>query len=163
MNTLPKTKIIATIGPSTWDSQILKLMYESGMSIARINASFADFDELKKVSTQIRTISPRIPIILDTQGNKIRVKNLQKEILVENQLKGNVEIFGSEYCNQINIKKHIGVILDEPNFSLLLTPNEINKVMKNNYNNWEEDSFKNYLNRFKLPTDKKTKQFSLRS
>lgn len=86
MNTLPKTKIIATIGPSTWDSQILKLMYESGMSIARINASFADFDELKRVSTQIRTISPRIPIILDTQGNKIRVKNLQKEILVENQL-----------------------------------------------------------------------------
>ena len=86
MNTLPRTKIIATIGPSTWDSQILKLMYESGMSIARINASFADFDELKRVSTQIRTISPRIPIILDTQGNKIRVKNLQKEILVENQL-----------------------------------------------------------------------------
>lgn len=86
MNTLPKTKIIATIGPSTWDSQTLKLMYESGMSIARINASFADFDELKRVSTQIRTISPRIPIILDTQGNKIRVKNLQKEILVENQL-----------------------------------------------------------------------------
>lgn len=73
---------------------------------------------------------------------------------------GKVEIFGSEYCNQINIKKHIGVVLDEPNFSLLLTPNEINKVMKNNYNNWEEDSFKNYLNRFKLPTDKKTKQFS---
>jgi ABC transporter, ATP-binding protein len=73
---------------------------------------------------------------------------------------GKVEIFGSEYCNQINIKKHIGVVLDEPNFSLLLTPNEINKVMKNNYNNWEEDSFKNYLNRFKLPIDKKTKQFS---
>ncbi len=86
MNTLPKTKIVATIGPSTWDNQILRLMYESGMRVARINASFADFDELKRVSGQIREISPRIPIILDTQGNKIRVKNLQKEVLVENQL-----------------------------------------------------------------------------
>ena len=73
---------------------------------------------------------------------------------------GKVEIFGTEYCNQIDIKKHIGVVLDDPNFSLLLTPNEINKVMKFNYSNWEEDSFKDYLNRFKLPIDKKTKQFS---
>lgn len=73
---------------------------------------------------------------------------------------GKVEIFGTEYCNQIDIKKHIGVVLDDPNYSLLLTPNEINEVMKFNYSNWEEDSFKNYLNRFNLPIDKKTKQFS---
>ena len=73
---------------------------------------------------------------------------------------GKVEIFGTEYCNQIDIKKHIGVVLDDQNFSLLLTPNEINEVMKFNYSNWEEDSFKNYLNRFNLPIDKKTKQFS---
>ncbi|HEP6443329.1 TPA: ABC transporter ATP-binding protein [Streptococcus pyogenes] len=73
---------------------------------------------------------------------------------------GKVEIFGTEYCNQIDIKKHIGVVLDDPNYSLLLTPNEINEVMKFNYSNWEEDIFKNYLNRFNLPIDKKTKQFS---
>lgn len=73
---------------------------------------------------------------------------------------GKVEIFGTEYCNQIDIKKHIGVVLDDPNYSLLLTPNEINEVMKFNYSNWEEESFKNYLNRFNLPIDKKTKQFS---
>ena len=73
---------------------------------------------------------------------------------------GKVEIFGTEYCNQIDIKKHIGLVLDDPNFSLLLTPNQINEVMKFNYSNWEEDSFKNYLNQFNLPIDKKTKQFS---
>ena len=73
---------------------------------------------------------------------------------------GKVEIFGTEYCNQIDIKKYIGVVLDDPNYSLLLTPNEINEVMKFNYSNWEEDNFKNYLNRFNLPIDKKTKQFS---
>lgn len=73
---------------------------------------------------------------------------------------GKVEIFGTEYCNQIDIKKYIGVVLDDPNYSLLLTPNEINEVMKFNYSNWEEDIFKNYLNRFNLPIDKKTKQFS---
>lgn len=86
MNTLPKTKIIATIGPSSWDSQTLRSMFDSGMKIARINASFADFDELRRVSTQLRDISPRIPIILDTQGNKIRVKNLDGEINVDREL-----------------------------------------------------------------------------
>lgn len=77
-----KTKIMATIGPSSWDNDILGKMFENGMSIARINASFADFDELQRVSSQLRAISPRIPIVLDTQGNKIRVKNLSspKEI-----------------------------------------------------------------------------------
>ena len=81
-NTIAKTKIMATIGPSSWDNNILSKMFENGMSLARINASFADFDELKRVSSQLRAISPRIPIILDIQGNKIRVKNLSspKEI-----------------------------------------------------------------------------------
>ena len=79
MNRIAKTKIIATIGPSTWDNQVLRKMFESGMLLARINSSFADFAELDRVSKQIRNISPRIATILDTQGTKIRVTGLQKD------------------------------------------------------------------------------------
>lgn len=88
MNSIAKTKIIATIGPSSWDDSILRKMAESGMLLARINASFADFAELERVSTQIRNISPRIAIILDTQGTKIRIKELTKEV----ELKGSVTL-----------------------------------------------------------------------
>ena len=68
-----KTKIVATIGPSSWDEDILRNMIGSGLDMARINASFADFEELKRVKENIRSISPRISLILDTMGNKIRV------------------------------------------------------------------------------------------
>lgn len=76
-NTLPKTKIIATIGPSTWDDSVLKQMIDYGMAAARINASFADFDELERVSTQIRNISDSVSVILDTQGHKIRTNKFE--------------------------------------------------------------------------------------
>ncbi|MGI6423567.1 MAG: pyruvate kinase [Candidatus Dojkabacteria bacterium] len=79
MKEFTKTKIVATIGPSSWDSTILKEMIIEGMDIARINASFADFEELERVSKQIRELSPRVGIMLDTKGHKIRVTGFSKE------------------------------------------------------------------------------------
>lgn len=83
MNNIAKTKIIATIGPSSWDDSLLRKMFESGMLLARINASFADYNELERVSKQIRNISPRIATILDTQGTKIRVRGLSKDVVIK--------------------------------------------------------------------------------
>ena len=79
MKKISKVKIIATIGPSSWDEKILTDMYNAGMSIARINASFADFSELERVSKAVRETSPRIGVMLDTQGHKIRVTNIDKD------------------------------------------------------------------------------------
>ncbi len=76
--TFCKTKIVATIGPSSWNRDILKQMIESGLDIARINASFADHEEIERVSKLIRSISPRISLILDTKGNKIRVTGFKE-------------------------------------------------------------------------------------
>ncbi len=76
----PKTKIICTIGPSSWDKVILRQMYELGMTGARINASFADFEELKKVKDTINGISSEIAVILDTQGHKIRFNKFKGPI-----------------------------------------------------------------------------------
>jgi pyruvate kinase len=73
-----KTKIVATIGPASWDHQVLREMIEAGMDLARVNASFADFDELKRVKKSIRDISPRVSMILDTMGNKIRTAGFKE-------------------------------------------------------------------------------------
>jgi len=73
MDSFCKTKIIATIGPSSWDETTLREMITYGMDVARINASFADFAELDRVSKSIRDISPRVALMLDTKGYKIRI------------------------------------------------------------------------------------------
>ncbi len=79
MQKLSHTKIIATIGPSTWDDNVLLEMIENGLQMARINASFADFKELERVSEQFRRLSPKVAIMLDTMGHKIRVTGFEQE------------------------------------------------------------------------------------
>jgi pyruvate kinase len=74
-----KTKIVATIGPSTWDPAVLKQMFQNGMQVARINASFADYNEIKRVTKLIRDIDPTITVMLDTMGHKIRVTGFEDD------------------------------------------------------------------------------------
>ena len=78
-----KTKIVATIGPSSWDKDILNSMISAGMDLARVNTSFADHEELKEVKETIRSISPRVSLILDTMGNKIRAAGFTNPIVVK--------------------------------------------------------------------------------
>ncbi len=80
---IKKTKIIATIGPSSWDQKILKKMINVGLNAARINASFADHAELKRVSAQVRKISENVALIMDTKGHKIRVSSFKKEKILK--------------------------------------------------------------------------------
>ena len=106
-----KTKIIATIGPSTWDKNVLNSMINAGMDLARVNASFADYEEQKRVKDTIRSLSPRISLILDTMGNKIRV---------------------SGFTNPIEVKKDDTLVLIPPN-SKATQENEIQITYANLY------------------------------
>jgi pyruvate kinase len=78
----PGTKIVATIGPSTWDDDVLSRMIDLGMTVARINASFADHEELSRVSKQIRSLSDKVAVMADTQGHKIRINKIDKPFSV---------------------------------------------------------------------------------
>lgn len=80
---LKKTKVVATIGPASWDKNILRGMIDNGLNVARINASFADFDELKRVSTQIRSLSKDVAVMMDTKGHKIRISKFEKDIALK--------------------------------------------------------------------------------
>ncbi|MBN2016004.1 pyruvate kinase [Candidatus Dojkabacteria bacterium] len=81
---IKKTKIVATIGPASWDKKIMKSMIDNGVNVARINASFADYAELKRVSTQVRKLSSAVAIMMDTKGHKIRVSDFKEEKVLEN-------------------------------------------------------------------------------
>ena len=58
------------------------------------------------------------------------------------------------------IKEDIGVILDGMFFPEILTPNDINSIMKDIYRNWDKELFYKYLNNFKLQSNKKIKDLS---
>ena len=72
-----KTKIIATIGPSSSDINILKEMIIAGVDVVRLNFSHGEKEFHKQIIKNARIISEelQVPICIlqDLQGPKIRV------------------------------------------------------------------------------------------
>lgn len=72
-----KTKIVCTIGPSSWDKETLKELALSGMDLARLNLSHGTHEEKRDQINRIRSVAKeigkRIAIIADLQGPKLRL------------------------------------------------------------------------------------------
>lgn len=77
-----KTKMIATIGPSSKSKEIIKQMILSGVDVIRINMSHSTFEDARDIILKIREINREFSVItgimIDTRGPEIRIGNLEK-------------------------------------------------------------------------------------
>ena len=84
---LNKTKIIATLGPSSTSKSKLKSLILAGVNVFRVNFSHALHDEVKNTVSNIREISSslniHVSILGDLQGPKIRLGLVDKNIVVK--------------------------------------------------------------------------------
>ena len=71
---------------------------------------------------------------------------------------GEIRIFDNDKISEV--KKDIGVVLDESFFPEILKINDIKTIMKNIYPNWDNDLFEQYLKRFKLTNNQLLKELS---
>lgn len=133
-------KIVATIGPSSWDKNVLFKMIDAGMDVARINASFADEKEIVKVSNSIRILSPKVAVMLDIMGHKIRVDGITKdwEVKAEEKIiilpKANTKVLegyiSTTYPNlSTYLKKGDKVLIDDGNIQLEVEEINNNEVV----------------------------------
>ena len=78
-----KTKMIATIGPSSMDKVVIKNMILAGVDVIRINMSHSNFDEAKNIIFNVREIDRELStstgLMIDTRGPEIRIGSLEKE------------------------------------------------------------------------------------
>lgn len=80
---------------------------------------------------------------------------------VINSYDGEIKVFGKDSkIYEKQIKEEIGVVLDDSFLSEYLTPCDINKIMKKLYKNWDEKLYFKYIEEFKLPKDKISKEYS---
>ena len=86
--TLNKTKIIATLGPSSTGQPILKSLMEEGVNVFRVNFSHANHSEVKKTVLNIRETSSllglHVAVLGDLQGPKIRLGTVKEDVFIEN-------------------------------------------------------------------------------
>lgn len=74
---------------------------------------------------------------------------------------GNVHVFGMDYEHAARkIKSRIGLVMDGLDQNPFLYVRDIDKIMRRLYQNWDSDCFSSFLDRFKLPLDKRVKDLS---
>ncbi|TNE54922.1 MAG: pyruvate kinase [Bacteroidetes bacterium] len=78
---MKKTKIVATLGPSSSDKETLKQMMLEGVNVCRINCSHGNYDDYKKQIKLIRELNEEtglnVAILADLQGPKIRIHEVE--------------------------------------------------------------------------------------
>ncbi|MGY3450126.1 pyruvate kinase [Bradyrhizobium sp. USDA 4353] len=77
MRRLRRIKILATLGPASSDSAMIRKLFEAGADIFRINMSHTPHDKLRELVATIRSVEASygrpIGILVDLQGPKLRV------------------------------------------------------------------------------------------
>jgi pyruvate kinase len=83
MRRLRRTKIVATLGPSSNSEEMIARLFEAGADVFRINMSHTSHDAMRKLHAAIRAVEARfgrpIGILADLQGPKLRVGAFQTD------------------------------------------------------------------------------------
>ena len=81
-----RTKIVATIGPSTKSKEVLKNMILEGVNVFRINFSHADYKVVKENISLVRKLSEEletnIAVLADLQGPKLRIGLMEDNTII---------------------------------------------------------------------------------
>lgn len=84
---MPKTKIIATLGPASSTSNVLRKMMLAGLDVARLNFSHGSHQDKIKHITLIRELNRKyrrkIRILGDLEGYRIRIGKLHKPVEIK--------------------------------------------------------------------------------
>ena len=82
-----KTKIIATLGPSSTSKTKIKSLTQAGVNVFRVNFSHAIHSEIKQTVKDIREVSSllnrHISILGDLQGPKIRLGIVEEGVIIK--------------------------------------------------------------------------------
>ncbi|NBU62612.1 MAG: pyruvate kinase, partial [Chlamydiae bacterium] len=84
----PRTKIIATLGPSTKTEDMIRSLIKSGVNVFRLNFSHGTHEEHLEIIQRIEKIREElkeaVAMMLDTKGYEVRVEPLpEKELKIQ--------------------------------------------------------------------------------
>lgn len=94
-----KTKIIATIGPSSYDKAILKEMFAAGLNVVRINFSHSNHEQAIQIFNWVQELNTEedrdVAVLGDLQGPKLRLGDVKPDQILK---RGNEVIITTDEC-----------------------------------------------------------------
>lgn len=108
-----KTKIIATLGPSSSNPEVIRKMILSGMNVARLNFSHGNFEEKEKLIKTVRSLAKEldtpVAILADLQGPKMRLGKFEgkQKVKVGERLELSVSPKNKELPIQFDLSRFV--------------------------------------------------------
>jgi len=78
-----QTKIICTIADNRCEPEFIQELVNNGMNVARLNTAHITPEEAGQVVANIRSVSDRIGILIDTKGPEVRTCDMKEPIEVQ--------------------------------------------------------------------------------
>ena len=129
---------------------------ENNIEVNNLSKKY-DIFELKNINFTV----PKGSIVGFVGENGAGKTTTIKSILNITNSSGSIKILGKNIKQyEKEIKQNIGVVLDDSFLSEYLTAKQINSIMKDIYNEWNENKYINYLKQFNLPINKLLKDYS---
>ena len=130
---------------------------ENVIEISNLYKKYNNF-ELKNINLNV----PKGMIMgLIGENGAGKTTTIKAILNVINSYSGEIKVFGKDSkIYEREIKEDIGVVLDDSFLSECLNPCDINKIMEKVYKNWDEKLYFKYIEDFKLPKNKISKEYS---
>ena len=108
MRRLRRIKILATLGPASSDSAMIRRLFEAGADVFRINMSHTSHDKMRELVKTIRNVESSygrpIGILVDLQGPKLRLGSF---------VEGSIQLHNGESFVLVEAFDGFGVCLDD--------------------------------------------------
>lgn len=130
---------------------------ENILEIKKLSKKYKDF-ELNNINIKL----PKGMIMGFIGENGAGKTTTIKAILdINKDYTGEISIFGLDNKkHESQIKEDIGVVLDDMFFPEILTPDDLNCILKDTYKNWDSELYYKYISDFNLSKNQKIKTFS---
>ena len=80
---MKKTKIICTIGPSSYNPATLNKLKKEGVNIFRINMSHTKLSKLPNILKNLKKYVGKDKICIDTEGAQLRTTLVRKKVFIK--------------------------------------------------------------------------------
>ena len=80
---MKRTKIVATISDRNCEIPFLTKLFDAGVNVVRLNTAHQGIEDALKVINNVRSVSEKIAILVDTKGPEVRTINIATPIPIE--------------------------------------------------------------------------------
>lgn len=130
---MKKTKIVATISDWKCEPEYLQALYNNGMNVARMNTAHINREGATKIMNNVRNVSEKIALLIDTKGPEVRIIHLTQNLDVNYgdkiTVSGNLNQKADIYVNYPLFANEI-----QPGAKLLIDDGEIELEVKSKHN-----------------------------